>query len=195
MAFKTTFFLAKCDHLGVDTSEAFAKTRFNLLEPNKAHPVATPHLHVLLINDFAGVECSDCVDVQDILVGIEGETGDGTQEVTGSSCGVYSEASIKWPLNWVAFQDRWSFMTGRINMILGRPWWLNDEIDVFSKTFQVPLYITWKEDLLTLFIKYNDQNAKIKSSYHWPKYQFFQTAAEFDQQLGSHPGARSEKTP
>ena len=71
-------------------------------------------------------------------------------------------------------------------------WW---DWCVFSKTFQVPLYITWEDDLLTLFIKYNDQNAKIKSSYHWPKYQFFQTAAEFDQQLGSHPGARSEKTP
>ena len=31
---------------------------------------------------------------------------------------VSSETSVKWPLEGMVFQDRWSFVTGKINMIL-----------------------------------------------------------------------------
>ena len=31
---------------------------------------------------------------------------------------IYSETCIKWPLNFVVFQGRWSFIAGRIHMIL-----------------------------------------------------------------------------
>ena len=44
---------------------------------------------------------------------------------------LYSETCIKWPLNFVVSQDRWSPITGRINMILWRLCQTNAEIYVF----------------------------------------------------------------